>query len=328
MKYKFILIYLSIFSLTILFSCKKSNIPNNTVNPISKFDTLTTGWTNITTFGRSFVDVFFKNDTVGYALENHYCYKSVDEGNTWFELPTNLNSNENLAVTNDGKIFVVNHSASIFRSVNGGQTFTSFNSSHQNIDDIFFTDNNNGFAVFPGGILQTSDGGITWNTISIIGLNVSGKNYNSLFFINSSTGWIIDSNDVYRTNGAINYWAKSNFTGTPSTRPLQAIFAVSSALVYAGSDDGKIFKSIDGGANFSPIATLPSPSKFFLDLHFIDANIGYVCYGSRIYKTTNAGILWVQVVSIAKGNITEIHFTNSNHGWGCTSNGTILRFAQ
>ena len=129
-----------------------------------------------------------------------------------------------------------------------------------------------------------------------------------------------------KTNGNLNNWIKSNFIGTSPTGSALSLFAISSTVVYVGSVDGNIFKSTDGGANFSLMASLPiASSPGYLDLHFLDANNGYACCSNRIYKTIDGGISWTPVVSLGTGLFIEIHFTDANHGWGSTSAGAILK---
>ena len=312
-------------------SCsKKTDSPGQlTVTP--KPDTLTSGWSKVVVdTSENLTDIFFVNPTTGY-LAGKSCYKSINGGATWIKTMYPSNSIANLSLTPDGKLFAVNLRDSIFKTIDGGASFTSFKTNSSGISDIFFVDNNTGYAVYLNGLLQTTNGGISWTIVTpSTGLAGSGE-YSSIFFINSTTGWISRGFSIYKTNGNINNWVRSSLTGSSSSGIGGIIFlyAVSSSLVYAGVSNGEIYKSIDGGIIFSKVATLSPVSQYGdVDLHFLDANNGYACAGSRIYKTADGGITWLPVVSLGTGSFVEIHFTDLNNGWGCTTGGSVLRFHQ
>ena len=321
----FKLIAISFLILSIA-SCKKDNNTNTDPNPtpVIKPDTLSAGWTKITIKDEAFADIFFQNNLVGYVL-GKYLYKTADGGNTWARSAASLASSANLAVTTDGKVFVAGNTNIMYRSTDGGTSFSTINFTYGKVDDILFIDNNTGYAPYQGGLLQTTDGGITLAPPAgpVTGLNFSGAVYQTAFFINASTGWIANGTDIYKSNGNINTWVKSIFSGTTSGAAA-SLYAVSSTLVYVGFNDGKIFKSVDGGLNFSPVAGFTN-NVTFLDIHFTDANNGYASYATKIYKTTDGGTSWQTVVSLGQGVFSEIHFTDATHGWACTSDGGIIK---
>ena len=90
------------------------------------------------------------------------------------------------------------------------------------------------------------------------------------------------------------------------------------------SNGGQVYKSTNGGLNFSLIKTLTGGG--YLDLHFINNEIGYACFGHRIYKTTDGGATWQVVVAMGNTELVELHFTDASHGWACGRDGSILRF--
>jgi photosystem II stability/assembly factor-like uncharacterized protein len=326
-----ILICLIISSLTVLYSCSKSDSSNNTpVTPTVNPDTLTTGWSKISIAGTSsdirLNDVFFSNASTGYTLGDSTCYKSTNGGVSWSKLTPLINYGTNLAVTNDGKLFIVS-SNTIYRSSDAGVSFSNIANGPGAFSDIFFIDNNNGYTVTSTGLQQSTDAGVTWPLVyPVTGLTIS-HGYKTCFFLNSTTGWIGTGIDIYKTNGNINSWTKSSFIGMSPTAASLSIFAISSTVVYAGCSDGNVFKSIDGGTSFSLLASFPAyGDKNYLDLCFIDANTGYACYSNRIYKTSDGGNTWLKVVALGNSFFVEIHFIDANNGWGCTTKGEILRF--
>jgi photosystem II stability/assembly factor-like uncharacterized protein len=327
-----IIAFVSLLSLSIFTGCNKNNNSTSPITPVApKPDTLATGWTRLVVDSTQTInDVFFINPTTGFLADRDYCYKSINGGISWTKLSYPLRLIYNLAVTPDGKFFGVNSSDSIFRSADGGITFTNsrMNSGGQ-VNDICFSDNNNGFAVTGNGLNQTTNGGLTWAAVSPTTGLATTSGYSSVFFINSTTGWITRGIDIYKTNGNINSWTKSLITGiAPGGNGIVFLSAVSPTVIFAGYDNGSIYKSTDGGITFTLAATLPPITYGLLDVHFLDANNGYCGYGSHIYKTTNGGVTWQPVVSLGSGSIVEIHFVDINNGWGCTTSGSVVRFHQ
>ena len=279
---------LLIFSFVVLHSCSKSDTNNTAVTPTVKPDTLTAGWSKITVDNTAIADVFFSNSTTGYALGSKIL-KSVDGGISWTKLTTAFANAANLAVTNDGKIFVASPANTMYKSVDGGTSFSSNIFNAPGISDMFFLDNNTGFTATYAGLFQTTDGGVTWPIVTPTnGLTINqNQAYNTFFFLNLTTGWIATGSVIYKTNGNINNWTLCSFTGTPPTSGLFSLFAVSSSVVFAGLTDGtgRVFKSVNGGTTFSQITVFsPGSSGGFLDIHFIDPVAITGITGIGIYK--------------------------------------------
>lgn len=313
--------------IVMLYSCGKDEPVDTPTPPLIKADTLTTGWTKLSA-GKAFItDVFFNNSSNGYATTDTDILKSTDGGIAWTKLSGFYFSLVNIAVTPDGKLFVANKPSRIVRSTDEGKTFTENNfSPATNIRDVFFTDNNTGYTVAGSSVFQTTNGGVTWAPLTTIaGPGFPGE-YNSLFILNTNIGWFTVDVMLYRSTGTLNNWVKSNFTGVGPRSGFMSVYATSASVVYAGNEN-RIYKSTDGGTNFSEIVQfLPFPNTSYLDIHFTDSNTGYACNGNRIYKTVNAGTTWTPVVSLGESRFVEIHFTDPTHGWGCTDDGFILRF--
>jgi len=204
------------------------------------------------------------------------------------------------------------------------------------LQDVLFLDSNNGFCIgtSPNNqISKTTDGGITWKAITPIkGINLKTTGpypYATAHFFSPTSGILAIGDSIYKSNNDLNNWTASSIA-VNSQNNFFSLFAVSPTLIFAGSSNGSIFQSIDGGTSFTLKAKLNRTSttfdQFYLDLHFIDTNIGYACFSNRIYKTTDGGLDWQPVVSLGNSNVIEIHFTDANHGWGCTNKGDVLKY--
>ena len=262
-------------------------------------------------------------------IEYGRLYKTIDGGISWTIKSDSISGGQNLSVTNNGNIHYVNADRYVYTSVNGGSNFSSTRlNSIGYAFDIFFPDDNNGFTVCGGNLFQTTDGGINWSGVfPTTGLSLSPAGFYSLFFLNDTTGWICGEGKSYKSNGNLHNWIESNLPSASSSG-LIFIHAPSASVVYEANAKN-VFKSVDSGRTFSSIYTLNPSVNSISDIHFTDINPGYVSFGNRIYKTINGGTSWVPVVALGgSSNMVEIHFTDANHGWGCTTDGYILRYSM
>lgn len=100
---------------------------------------------------------------------------------------------------------------------------------------------------------------------------------------------------------------------------LNEIQFVNSNTGFIAGNGGVVFKSTNGGQNWTLINTGYSNSN--LALHFLDTNIGFVCNNnSYVLSTTNGGINWVN--NYCSINLNGICFINQLTGFATTSVGT------
>ena len=111
--------------------------------------------------------------------------------------------------------------------------------------------------------------------------------------------------------------------GTDIYLGLLGLYAVSASTLFVSSYNGTLYKSTDGGNNFSRLRTFDSNGSH--DLHFVDQNTGYFACGSRIYKTTDGGNSWTTLIALASSYFIEIHFSDAAHGWAITANGKVFK---
>ncbi len=294
-------------------------VPNPT--PVIKPDTLTSGWTKVVLAGETgFSDIFFNSSTTGY-LAGSKIYKSTDGGNNW--LPVFSNNNLfNIFMTNDSKAFFVGQAAAVFKTIDGGINFIP-TSVPATVYDIFFTDNTTGYFIAQDGLYSTTDGGVTWIKLSTTGLPLA-VSYSTLAFVNSTTGWVLVNGSIYKTNGSNLNWQQALVNGATGSSTFVSVYAISASNIYVTNYSGQVFKSTDGGANFSLLKQLDANG--YADIHFLTDLIGYVSVGRNVYKTTDGGTNWIKVVSLGQGTLGELHFTDANHGWVCGDNGVVLIF--
>ncbi|MBS1552988.1 MAG: T9SS type A sorting domain-containing protein [Bacteroidetes bacterium] len=159
-----------------------------------------------------------------------------------------------------------------------------------NINDIFFLDSLNGWAVTQGGSTDTS------------------------FFLNTINGganWTIQQGEFYNPSG------------------LQLIDKMIGYSVGTSGGHGKIYKTTNGGTNWI-IQNVLSQVGIFNDLAFANKDTGWVCsidpFDGGLFKTTNGGVTWQRQLDASyKPNL--VFFINSDTGWvsSTVSTGKLYR---
>jgi len=321
MKINSLIINLSII---VLFSCR-SDPPTPPNPPTTLRDTLSIGWTAINFGNKELYDIVFQNNSLGYLASQDSMFQTTDAGITWNRRARIVL--RNIAVSQDGTLIGTNmETDTMFRSVNGAGSFTGFKTNKSPIYDCCFADMTTAYATFFAGMMQSTNGGVTWQVISPMTGVVIGPG--SFFFIpafvNPTTGWYADLLNVYKMNGNINTWTRAVFNVQPAQSARIFIMAPSANTVYFATENGEVFKSTNGGANFTFLTRLNSSGP--LDIDFVNDYTGYISIGTRIFKTTDGGSNWQTVVSLDGRGVYDLEIIDANHGWACGSQGLLLRF--
>lgn len=241
----------------------------------------------------------------------------------------------------------------------------------QNLADVFFIHNSTGFACGDSGILKTTDGGNSWvnvfsgagliklhfptastgyvssmanaglfkttdggNTWNDISLNLSNGSGGGIWFTSADTGFYAignfsNSSKILKTsNGGISW--DTVFADTTSYWISYFYFADANTG-YATGNNGYVYKTTDGGNNWSGISM--GGSYWMSGVYFFDSNTGFVSGGggtaSPLWKTTDGGVSWQNLLNLPTPYaISRIDFADTSNGYaikaGNTGNGTLL----
>jgi photosystem II stability/assembly factor-like uncharacterized protein len=162
----------------------------------------------------------------------------------------------------------------------------------RNLNDVFFSNVNNGIAIGDSGtIIRTMNSGTSWESIQTEVLS----NLVSMCFIDANNGWIVGN------GGTIQGWSTD--------------------------DTSRILHTTDGGANWTVQITVPLSCLW--DVFFIDQSTGYAVGGdlggwwfySLILRTTNGGMTWTQQTNDTIAHLAKSDFVDNNTGWviSCTT---------
>ncbi len=94
-------------------------------------------------------------------------------------------------------------------------------------------------------------------------------------------------------------------------------YVVGQNMAYGGPS-GKIYKTTNGGLNWSDLNLPSSMNNFIYNLNFFNGSTGYVCgHFTDIFKTTNGGLNWIVVPAPGFPNqaYNAIKFFNEQTGY-------------
>ena len=280
--------------------------------------------------------VFFSDTSNGYVCgyDNYLGYsiilKTTNGGTNWIL----IQSYSYPFILFLGTIYFLNkdtgyctgdspHGAPILKTVNGGINWdtTIINNSNM-LFSIAFLNNNTGFIVGKYGVMmQTSNGGVNW-----ISSQLSPYDLNSIFFVNSGTGFTVGgpggpggNNLILKTTNSGLNWV--DCSPSFSNYYLMSVHFPSLNTGYVCGHFG-ILKTTNSGLNWVPI--YQTQYQWLLSTYFTSENTGFVV-GGLLLKTTNGGINFTDQTSIQNINLNSVFFINQNTGWTVGQNGTILK---
>ncbi|NOX86145.1 MAG: PKD domain-containing protein [Chlorobi bacterium] len=172
-----------------------------------------------------------------------------------------------------------------------------------------------------GGVWKTTDGGSTWSPVSdsIAALGISDivvveKNGVETVYIGTGDR---DHSDTYsvgvlKSSDGGATWNTTGLDWTQNQFKLINRMIVdpdAPDTIYAATTDG-LYQTVDGGTSWSL-----KTGTIFIDIEFQPGNTAQI-YGSnksgQVYRSTNYGNSWTQVMSISGGKRTEIAVTADN----------------
>lgn len=211
--------------------------------------------------------IFLSNDNVYVAGSNKTFYHSPDKGITWLNKSQNIDLPHNTTITsvyfsNDNRGWVATNTGRIFRTEDRGNTFTEpwTDTSAISINNIFFKDNNTGYAVGNNLLLRTGNGGNSWHFTT---LDVNEKNYTDIISIEETIILTTNSNKIYLSSNNFQSYDTKIFSDITSISSASALDR--NNIIIAGNN-GKVYKTEN---NFFTYAKYHAPTNLnILDIYF------------------------------------------------------------
>lgn len=247
------------------------------------------GWSSLaTSYTGNFKDVHFTSTTTGFAVGGN------------------------------------NVNGIIYKTTNGGTTWSSTSISNSSLESVWFVDTDTGYVAGSNGkIYKTTDAGISWSLLT----TSSTVNLKSICSPTSSVGYAIGGATMLKTINGGASWTSSSIPvigGGPPDANGVVFTSNSHGLIYGSYNfiNGWINRTTDGGSTWVPFTTSASIN----DIAFYGSNIAYaVGNGGYIYKTTNGGLNWVTQSSGVTTNLNGVYFLSDSEGYVVGENGLILK---
>jgi len=204
--------------------------------------------------------------------------------------------------------------------------FELLSGTNEDLNNIRFVDDLTGYIVGNNKtILKTTNAGNNWVLLDVGSIN--NQHFYSVFFNNPDTVFVVGSNGIYlkSTNGGIN-WSSPAWFGVTDVRSILFV----SAVVGFTCGSGGIHKSVNKGNSW----TFTNFGNVYLkSLFFTNTNTGFVVgyeqtsnYPGKIYKTTNSGVQWLNIVAPpSTPPLTCVKFVNESIGYIATEQGKVLK---
>ena len=251
----------------------------------------------------------YASDHLLYAISDAHVLRSSDDGAHWTELVRGLSGFDPaqiaIAPQDAHVVYLASHGGGVARSTDRGQTWNATNAppamayttaiavSPRSSDVVFAA-----LGVF-GGAYRTTDGGDHWAAIAGVG------KVNSILFVPMHPGRVVvgaDDGTVLISDDDGRSFRRA--TWAPGSDAITAIAVgtgSAASTLFAGTRSGRLLRSQDGGATWSPFGSgLPSDqavsSLLFSNAFAKDHTLWASMWRSGSYRSTDAGATWTPVL--------------------------------
>ncbi len=256
-----------------------------------------TAWNSKLTDGKQWKSVFFLDNNKGFAITpNDAVYSTAGGGVLWasttgpsIPTPTSVQFFDTL----NGYAAGYQH---LWRASSNGQgiQWAPKNANEINIDDIYFTDPNNGLVSGNEGanavIYKTTDGGTeNWTKL----YDTGAGHFYKMCFPSGTYGWAAGTNGggdgtplIANTTDGVNWTAQQ----CPALKGLYCIHFPKDNICYgwAGGFGGVIVRTTDGGNTWNNVDSSPSASQI-TSIFFTSVTTGWVSDSNgKLWKITLA----------------------------------------
>lgn len=285
---------------------------------------------------------FTLSDSVSWLNVSNLIHNTIDTDN----VPVSINIAGLSAGVHVDTIWVNSDSASnspfpvpVQVNIQSWMSQQSPYSTNHNLNDVYFADTQNGWAVGDigdfntnsGFILKTTDGGLNWEKSMFLSSTTSSDSLLAGVTFIGNDGWIVGASRIIMHSN--NFGADWSFQSPPAipvdTVNFNDVFFISADSGWIVGDTGVILATSDGGVNWN-LQTTPTLHRLS-GISFVDNMNGWVSgYRDVILATSDGGQTWIQQtipnnpITIDKYDFKEIMFTDIDNGWAVGKFGLVL----
>lgn len=205
---------------------------------------------------------------------------------------------------------------------------------NDNVNEIYFRNDDNGYLLVGKRVYLTNDGGKSWRETRVLNMGDFPDrtiDFTTIRFADKRRGWIVGSvsnKDEEIVDSLVLHTVDSGETWQKVTVPtekkeLYGIDFIDETGWIVG-DEGLILKTEDDGKSWTKQSAGTNLPLFNVD--FRDKRFG-VAVGSKgtILRTENGGLTWEKLNSPATKSLLRVNFINDKTGWIVGNDGMILR---
>ena len=240
--------------------------------------------------------------------------------------------------TSSDRGFIAGDNGYIAQTNDGGKTWSKqVINTEEDINEIYFRNDKNGYVVAGKKLFLTDDGGRSWREIRIYNpkdFKNTTPEFLSVRFADKKRGLIIGSlikkvgdedeivdSLVMRTDDGGETW---NRIIVPSKLELFHLDFVNSSRGWIVGDGGLILTTQDGGLSWYTQNSRTKKPLYNVD--FRDSQEGYaVGKTGTILRTENGGEVWETVKTNFPNTFMRVDFADDKNGWIVGYGGTVLR---
>lgn len=237
--------------------------------------------------------------------------------------------------TSSDKGWVGGDSGFLAMTTDGGKNWTKQTlNGTDNVNEIYFRNDDNGYVLAGHRIYLTKDAGKTWRENTVINKNDYRNltpEFLSIRFSDKKRGWIVGSLSnqreevvdslVLQTVDGGETWSRII---VPSKQELYHLDFTSNDIGWIVGNKGLIINTRDGGQTWQLQSSGTSVSLYNVDFRDSDNGIA-VGGGGTILRTETGGAVWEKVRSDTPKSLLRVNFTNDKNGWIVGGAGAILR---
>lgn len=197
----------------------------------------------------------------------------------------------------------------------------------QSPNALFAYDQYNIWGVLDSGKIGKSvDGGKSW-TDQTSGVATA---LHAVHFASDRVGFVAGASDVVlKTLDGGRVWSTMTATGAAST--LNTVFALDAQRVWAGSANGQLRYSLDGGATWAQRRFTGDGVGSVKSIKFLNNLVGYMTHDTAaplgsVHRTFDGGFTWEKLTTPANSGIQNLTICGVNQAWAVGKINTATGF--
>ncbi|OGY97589.1 MAG: hypothetical protein A3A43_00055 [Candidatus Liptonbacteria bacterium RIFCSPLOWO2_01_FULL_56_20] len=278
--------------------------------------------------------VYFVSTSTGWVGgDSGLIYKTTDGGASWSLQTSNIINNiTSLNCPSSDVCWIAGfNTGNIARTTNGGTDWTVLTPPLSlGPNYVFAVNASTAYAFFgstgnSSGLYKTTNAGSNWSMVYPVSASTLPDS-NSIAMVDAST--LLFQNDplIWRSTDSGATW-----TGMGTLSGVQEVFFVSSSTGWAATGNDDVYKTTDGGANWTIQMNDAggSSSAGINSLHFTDSSTGWWtgADAGEFARTVNGGTTWT-TSTVGTATWLDTFFISSSTGWLVGTGGAIKKSAD